>query len=97
MFIKVCGLTDIDNANQIIDTGLVNMIGFNFYPFSKRYVDPTYIVNEPFDYIFPIGVFVNEKLETIKKISNDLLLTYIQLHGNEDQDYINECKKLQVG
>ncbi len=40
-----------------------------------------------------VGVFVNERLDEIDYIINTLDLKYIQLHGEEDNQYINSIKK----
>ena len=43
--------------------------------------------------IKPVGVFVNHKISDLKNIIRLLNLKYIQLHGEENQSYINEIKK----
>ena len=42
--------------------------------------------------IIPVGVFFNKSLFEIKKIIKKTSLKYIQLHGNEDNDYIYQLK-----
>ena len=42
--------------------------------------------------IKPVGVFVNHNIDELKKIILSLNLKYIQLHGDEDQTYIDEIK-----
>ena len=37
-----------------------------------------------------VGVFVNEKVEIVQNLSEKLNLDFIQLHGNENQNYINQ-------
>ena len=37
-----------------------------------------------------IGVFVNESCEKIKQIQSTLDLDFLQLHGDEDQNFINQ-------
>jgi phosphoribosylanthranilate isomerase len=43
--------------------------------------------------IRPVGVFVDHEINDLKKIISSLGLKYIQLHGSEDQLYIDEIKK----
>ena len=43
--------------------------------------------------IQPVGVFVDHEINDLKKIISSLALKYIQLHGREDQLYIDEIKK----
>ena len=42
--------------------------------------------------ITPVGVFVNQPINELKDIIKKTHLNYIQLHGNEDSDYINLLK-----
>jgi phosphoribosylanthranilate isomerase len=42
--------------------------------------------------IKPVGVFVNHDIYDLKKIITSLELKYIQLHGDENQSYIDEIK-----
>jgi phosphoribosylanthranilate isomerase len=42
--------------------------------------------------IKPVGVFVDYEINDLKKIILSLSLKHIQLHGNEDQLYIDEIK-----
>jgi phosphoribosylanthranilate isomerase len=41
-----------------------------------------------------VGLFVNEKIDLIKKITLDLELDMIQLHGDEDEGFIRKLKLL---
>ena len=41
-----------------------------------------------------VGLFVNEKIDLIKKITLDLELDMIQLHGDEDESFIKKLKLL---
>ena len=43
--------------------------------------------------IRPVGVFVDYEINDLKKIISSLGLKYIQLHGSEDQLYIDEIKR----
>ena len=43
--------------------------------------------------IKPVGVFVDQNINELKKIISSLNLQYIQLHGEENQLYINEIKQ----
>ena len=39
-----------------------------------------------------VGVFVNETIETIVGLVEDGVIDWVQLHGQEDEAYINELK-----
>ncbi len=91
MKIKVCGLKYQDNINAL--TGMnIDMIGYNFYPQSKRYVDIRLSHNKD---IAAVGVFVKEEIDTVIHIANTYNLSYIQCHGDESVDYCKELKKHQ--
>ena len=87
MVIKVCGMRDVENIRGVEALG-VDMMGFIFWPKSKRYVSrkPGYLPN----YVKRVGVFVDEDLEQVKRIADDFALDFIQLHGSESPDFIRQ-------
>lgn len=93
MNIKVCGITSSKQLNQL-NSLKVDYVGLNFYKESPRYmgnsITPDELDNEDFD-IKKVAVFVDEDLETVKKIVDNYHIDLIQLHGNESAAY---CKKL---
>jgi phosphoribosylanthranilate isomerase len=93
MIVKVCGLKNDTITDQLIDGGMIDMIGFNFYPQSLRYVDPFSFNEKIFKHILTVGVFVGETIEKVEKISYALNLDYVQLHSLEDQAYIDRCNQ----
>ncbi|MCC7474469.1 MAG: phosphoribosylanthranilate isomerase [Pirellulales bacterium] len=83
--IKICGVTNSDDARLAIDAG-ADALGFNFFSKSQRFVDVTTarsIVNELLQEVFKIGVFVNLPVEEVIRLVNDVRLDAIQLHGDE--------------
>ena len=86
MIVKVCGMRDAENIREIESLG-IDLMGFIFWPKSKRYVSekPAYLPQK----CQRVGVFVDEHIETIKKISDDYALDFIQLHGSESPEYIS--------
>ncbi|MGD1070351.1 MAG: phosphoribosylanthranilate isomerase [Bryobacteraceae bacterium] len=85
MFVKICGITNREDALAAIDAG-ARAIGFIFHPPSPRYVTPEalgpWLDEIPAD-IWKVGVFVNEDPERIEQIAAQLNLDVAQLHGNE--------------
>ena len=92
--IKFCGLSrpcDIDFANEIMP----EYIGFVFFERSRRNV--TFEQAERLKKILnpeikTVGVFVNETPEKILSFSK--ILDLIQLHGTENEVYIENLRKL---
>jgi len=89
MIVKVCGMRQQENLDNVVNLG-VDMVGFNFYPSSSRYVVD--VVKTP-PQTKRVGVFVNENLDKVFALAESHKLDYIQLHGNETQEYITEVAK----
>jgi phosphoribosylanthranilate isomerase len=92
MKIKICGITRLEDAQLCANLG-ADAIGFIFYSKSKRYIKPENAkdisIMQP-AFMHRIGVFVNEKLEEVNRIANLVKLTAVQLHGDEDTEYISK-------
>lgn len=94
--IKFCGLRTLDDiyyANEI----LPEYVGFVFAPKSKRYVTPAQaekLRNALSKKICAVGVFVNEKLSTVAELLKADIIDAAQLHGNEDDSYIKNLRRL---
>jgi phosphoribosylanthranilate isomerase len=93
-FIKICGITNLDDALAAVDAG-ADALGFNFYKPSPRYVPPETarnIIDQLPASILKVGVFVNEPSpESVKTTARDAGVSAIQLHGDESPDY---CRQL---
>lgn len=93
MKIKVCGITNIDEALALSKAG-VNYLGFIFYPASKRYalhaltLDQIKTVQLPG--VLKVGVFVNEPLNDVIATATAAGLDMVQLHGDETPNYCKE-------
>jgi phosphoribosylanthranilate isomerase len=91
--VKVCGMTSIDQVNQLNELG-VEFCGFIFYPKSPRYVFrhmPASELKKIKGNINKVGVFVNAYAEDILKTVDDCGLYLVQLHGDESP---KECEKI---
>lgn len=85
MRIKICGITNYEDAKLCCDLG-ADALGFIFYEKSKRKVsvdETKNIINKLPAFVSKIGVFVNEDFNTINRISKEIKLTGVQLHGEE--------------
>lgn len=88
--IKVCGITDINQAIALEAMG-VDCIGFIFYAPSKRYVLNSLQLNDIKNFTSSnakkVGVFVNEPIEDVIYMVKNAGLDMVQLHGDEDLEY----------
>ena len=87
MLVKVCGLKDEKNINDVSNLD-IDFMGLIFYRKSKRFFDKDYLVKKNNKKI--VGVFVNETIDEIKRISKKYDLDYVQLHGDENVRFCNE-------
>jgi phosphoribosylanthranilate isomerase len=98
-FIKICGITNIDDARAAVAAG-ADALGFNFYTPSPRYIAPPTareIVEQLPSSILTVGVFVNEETpESVKKIASEAGVTAFQLHGDESPAYCRELSDRYV-
>jgi phosphoribosylanthranilate isomerase len=86
MIVKVCGITNADDAAAAIADG-ANAIGFNFYAPSPRYIDPQRAAEIPTaNGVRRVGVFVNEARARVEQIARIAGLDVAQLHGEETVD-----------
>lgn len=86
MDIKICGITNAQDAEAAVDCG-ADALGFIFHAPSPRFVTPErameIIDRLPSRRICKVGVFVNSSRELINDIVSCLDLDLIQLHGDE--------------
>ncbi|MDD6489094.1 MAG: phosphoribosylanthranilate isomerase [Clostridia bacterium] len=93
--IKICGLSreyDIDFVN----IAKPDFIGFVFAEKSKRKVDfdtALKLKNQLDKNIKSVGVFVNNDMDFILSLVNNGIIDLIQLHGDEDENYILSLKE----
>lgn len=92
--IKLCGLRrmyDIECVNELMP----EYIGFIFAKKSKRYVtfdESKILKNSLNNDITAVGVFVDEDIDTVVNAVNKKIIDAIQLHGNEDEEYIYKLR-----
>jgi phosphoribosylanthranilate isomerase len=85
MIVKVCGITNLDDALAAIACGST-ALGFNFYPRSTRYIglaDAAKLVSGLPPEILKVGVFVNEPAARVADLVKRIGLQVAQLHGDE--------------
>ncbi|GBU29027.1 N-(5'-phosphoribosyl)anthranilate isomerase [Treponema sp. R8-4-B8] len=95
MRIKICGLfrdEDIDYINE----SRADFAGFVFANSPRQVSAPLaqYLRFRLADEITPVGVFVNAPIAFITELYHNGIISIAQLHGNEDESYITQLKKL---
>ncbi len=91
--VKICGITTLNDALAAIEAG-ADMLGFNFYPQSPRYIPPAdcarivSLIPNHQSLITLVGVFVNSPLAEVKAILDDCGLHLAQLHGDEPPEFL---------
>ena len=94
MFVKICGIRDVDTALAVVLAG-ADAIGLNFYEKSPRVVAPAMaaeIVVRIHGFagtpVEAVGVFVNHSADEIRKICRQCKLRTVQLHGDEPPELV---------
>ena len=92
--LKVCGLTQLTQIQELISLN-TDFLGFIFYEKSPRFVLNHLSLEEisEIDHQGKVGVFVNETVEKIAEISEKSNLNFIQLHGDEDEEFIKRLRQ----
>lgn len=89
---KICGLTRPQDAKTALQMGAVYG-GLIFAEKSPRKVSlqkAQQIINEAS--LQYVGVFQNQPVDIVSDIARTLSLTAVQLHGHENEDYINTLR-----
>lgn len=88
--LKICGITNWTDAKRAIAAG-ADMLGFNFYRPSPRYLSPAKakrIVAQLPKQIQAVGIFVNEAQDKIAAVAQSVKLHAVQLHGDEPPEQV---------
>ena len=92
--IKICGLTIPEQAFSCVEMG-ADLIGLNCWTGSSRYIIPeiiSEIVSELPESVITVGIFVNEKPDSINNLMKQTGMDWAQLHGDEA---LETCEKLE--
>ena len=87
--VKICGITNIEDALQAVAAG-ADALGFVFHPPSPRCVTPDQagaIIRELPPFIQTVGLFVNTDLALVNETADRCGLDLVQLHGDEPPEY----------
>lgn len=92
MRVKICGITNIEDAFIAIDGG-ADALGFVFYPKSPRYISPheaKEIISKLPPFIEKVALFVNETPEFIRSVCLSTGCTLAQIHFDVEDDFFTQ-------
>jgi phosphoribosylanthranilate isomerase len=105
VWIKICGITNISDAENIFEMG-PDVMGFVFYKYSPRNIslDDALTISKVLEQkvresgkrnigLSLSGIFVNEDPDRVTEAAEKLKLDYIQFSGDEEHDYLLKIKK----
>jgi len=92
MRIKICGITNLDDARLCVDAG-VDALGFIFVEGTPRYVTPDAVARivaalPPF--VTPVGVFWDHAPGHVKAVAEQCGLGALQFHGDEPPEDLQD-------
>jgi len=93
--IKICGITNQVDAERAVHEG-ADALGFVFYSQSPRYIEPAVakqIIRSLPPFVLPVGVFVNQDLDSVRNLFDDCGLALAQLHGDESPEFCESLKR----
>lgn len=95
MRVKICGITNLDDAAEAVRLGAW-AIGLIHFPESPRAVEAAEAVRIGAAFrrkCEVVGVFVNPELDEVAKAVEDAGLTMVQLNGNEGPSFCAEVAR----
>lgn len=96
--VKICGITNFEDAKAAIDFG-ADLIGFNFYKKSPRYIEPAEannIISRLPAFVGVVGLFVNSEIDEINQARDNCYINWLQLHGDETPEFCESFNSLDL-
>jgi phosphoribosylanthranilate isomerase len=96
--VKVCGLTRAEDVAAAIEAG-ADLVGFNFYPGSPRYVAPAEaapLVRMLPRRVLAVGIFVNAEADEVRRAVETVGVGLLQFHGDEPPEFCRAFGLLAV-
>lgn len=93
--VKICGITNQDDALLAVDAG-ADALGFVFYGPSPRNVAPDLaagIIRRLPPFVQTVGLFVNESPSRINELADYCGLDIVQLHGDEPPEFCGAVRR----
>ena len=92
MFVKICGISRLEDARAALDAG-ADAIGFNFWSPSPRAVSlqqATTIAEKLAKDILRVGVFVNPTRDEVEQAFSSGAIVKAQFHGDETPEFCQQ-------
>ncbi|TXS95686.1 phosphoribosylanthranilate isomerase [Parahaliea maris] len=93
--IKICGITSAEDAVQACEAG-ADALGLVFYPPSPRAVSiarAREVAAAVPPFVQLVGLFVNERVETIEEVLSEVPLHTLQFHGDEEPAFCRRFRR----
>lgn len=93
--VKICGLTNLEDAQWAANCG-ADALGFILSEKGPRFIKEDIaasITSQLPPFTSRVGVLVDEKVDTVKRIAEVCKLDYVQLHGEETPGYCDELRE----
>ncbi len=98
MRIKICGITNLEDALNAIDAG-ADALGFVFYEKSPRYIDPKEakkIIMQLPPFVQTVGLFVNMHAANIDFICKLSCVDIAQIHFEADDRFYHSLQSKHI-
>ncbi len=95
MRVKICGITNLQDALEAIDAG-ADALGFVFYKASPRYISPIAafeIIELLPPFVESVGLFVNESAQEINTMAEFSRVSRVQLHFETNKAFRQELNR----
>jgi phosphoribosylanthranilate isomerase len=93
--VKICGITNLEDALVAVDAG-ADALGFVFFRESPRHIFPeeaARIIALLPPFVQTVGLFVNQDNAAISDVADLCRLDLIQLHGDETPEQCHQLKR----
>jgi len=94
MRVKICGITNYEDAKNAIDFG-ADALGFVFYEKSPRYISPSdakKIIDKLPPFVEKVGLFVNVDAKRANELSKQSRITLAQIHFEASDEFYNSLE-----
>jgi len=95
ILVKICGLSTAETVDAAVEAG-ADLIGFNFFPKSPRYVAPATagaLAARVPESVVSVGLFVEPDDGTLASTLEVAALDMIQLHGHETPERTRQVRE----